>query len=178
MARMVAERADTLPGLAEAFREHGYAGASLSVIGEATGLGRGACTISSPAESARWPRRCSPTSPPWFEGAVFTPLAEAEDPRAGIESMMVAIDRYFQSGQRACLMGARGLGATRDPFAEAIAGYFQRWIGALQGALVRGGVAADHALTLAQDGVSGIEVRSPCRGPSTIRDCSARRWGG
>ena len=41
MARMVAERADTLPGLAEAFREHGYAGASLSVIGEATGLGRG-----------------------------------------------------------------------------------------------------------------------------------------
>ncbi|HAJ41518.1 MAG TPA: TetR family transcriptional regulator, partial [Alcanivorax sp.] len=31
MARMVMERADVLPLLGEAFREHGYEGASLSV---------------------------------------------------------------------------------------------------------------------------------------------------
>ena len=157
MARMVAERADTLPGLAEAFREHGYAGASLSVIGEATGLGRGSLYHFFPGGKREMAEAVLADIAAWFLAAVSTPLAEADSPRARTASRMVAIDRYFQSGQRACLMGAWGLGATRDPFAEAIAGYFQRWIGALQGALVRGGVAADHALTLAQDGVSGIQ---------------------
>ena len=41
MARTVAERSDVLPLLAEVFREHGYEGASLSLISKATGLGKG-----------------------------------------------------------------------------------------------------------------------------------------
>ncbi|MBB3877698.1 TetR/AcrR family transcriptional regulator [Sphingomonas pseudosanguinis] len=157
MARIVAERADTLPGLIEAFREHGYAGASLSTIGAATGLGRGSLYHFFPGGKREMAEAVLADIAAWFEASVFTPLADAEDPRAGIEAMMVAIDRYFQSGRRACLMGAWGLGATRDPFAEAITGYFQRWIAALQAALMRGGVAADHALTLAQDVVGGIQ---------------------
>ncbi|MEJ8631131.1 TetR family transcriptional regulator [Sphingomonas sp. I4] len=64
MARMIAERADALPGLAEVFREYGYAGASLSLIGTATGLGRGSLYHFSPAESRRWRPPCSPMSPP------------------------------------------------------------------------------------------------------------------
>ena len=38
---MVAERADTLPALAEVFREYGYEGTSLARITKATGLGKG-----------------------------------------------------------------------------------------------------------------------------------------
>ncbi len=71
--------------------------------------------------------------------------------------MMVEVDRYFRSGQRACLIGSWGLGATRDPFAEPISAYFRRWIAALQTVLVQAGVAEDHAATLAQDVVSGIQ---------------------
>ena len=41
MARTVAERSDVIPVLAEIFREHGFEGASLSIIGEKTGLGKG-----------------------------------------------------------------------------------------------------------------------------------------
>ena len=41
MAKFVNERADVLPVLVEVFREHGYDGTSLSVIGERTGLGKG-----------------------------------------------------------------------------------------------------------------------------------------
>ncbi len=41
MARLIAERADTLPALAEVFREHGYGATSLSMITAATGLGKG-----------------------------------------------------------------------------------------------------------------------------------------
>ena len=41
MPRVISERADALPALAEVFREHGFEGASLSLISERTGLGKG-----------------------------------------------------------------------------------------------------------------------------------------
>jgi len=40
MARTVAERADIVPKLGEIFREHGFEGASLALIGQKTGLGK------------------------------------------------------------------------------------------------------------------------------------------
>ncbi|WP_343526556.1 TetR/AcrR family transcriptional regulator [Sphingomonas sp.] len=157
MARLIAERADTLPGLAEVFREHGYAGASLSLIGAATGLGRGSLYHFFPGGKREMAEAVLTDIGDWFEERVFAPLAEAEDPRAGIDAMMMAIDRYFRSGQQACLVGAWGLGATRAPFGPAIAAYFRRWIAVLADALERGGVAGDRAATLAQDVVSGIQ---------------------
>ena len=41
MMRSIAERADVLPQLAEVFRAHGYEGATLALISDATGLGKG-----------------------------------------------------------------------------------------------------------------------------------------
>jgi TetR/AcrR family transcriptional repressor of lmrAB and yxaGH operons len=41
MSRAVATRPDIIPALAEVFREHGYEGASLALLGDATGLGKG-----------------------------------------------------------------------------------------------------------------------------------------
>ncbi len=41
MVRLVAELDDTLPALAEVFREHGYGATSPSLITAATGLGKG-----------------------------------------------------------------------------------------------------------------------------------------
>ena len=41
MPKVVTEGADVLPALGEVFREHGFEGASLSVIGKRTGLGKG-----------------------------------------------------------------------------------------------------------------------------------------
>lgn len=157
MARMIAERADALPGLAEVFREYGYAGASLSLIGTATGLGRGSLYHFFPGGKQEMAAAVLADVADWFERSVFAPLEQADDPRAGIDAMMVEVDRYFRSGQRACLIGAWGLGATRDRFAESIAAYFRRWIAALRTLLMQACVAEDHAATLAQDVVSGIQ---------------------
>ena len=41
MARTVAERGDVIPALGELFREYGFEGASLKIISERTGLGKG-----------------------------------------------------------------------------------------------------------------------------------------
>ena len=39
--RILTSRADARPALAEAFRQYGFEGASLSMLSEATGLGNG-----------------------------------------------------------------------------------------------------------------------------------------
>jgi TetR/AcrR family transcriptional regulator, lmrAB and yxaGH operons repressor len=41
MARIMTDRSAAIPALAEAFREHGFEGASLAHLCEATGLGKG-----------------------------------------------------------------------------------------------------------------------------------------
>ncbi len=41
MPRRILDRSDAVPLLAELFREHGFAGASLSEITRRTGLGKG-----------------------------------------------------------------------------------------------------------------------------------------
>ena len=157
MARTVFEKSDAITRVAEVFRELGFEGASLFEITERTGLSSGSLYHFFPGGKQEMAAAVLADVAGWFDAAIFTPLEQAEDPRSGIDAMMVEVDRYFASGQRACLIGAWGLGATRDPFAEPIAAYFRRWIAALQTLLVRGGVAEDHAATLAQDVVSGIQ---------------------
>ena len=92
----------------------------------------------------------------WFVDQVFAPL-ERDEPRAAIARMWQAVDAYFRSGRRICVVGAFALDATRDRFAAPIRKYFGRWIEALRGALVRSGVDRAAAARLAEDSVLGIQ---------------------
>lgn len=154
---MIAERADAIPGLAEVFREQGYEGASLSLISRATGLGKGSLYHFFPGGKKEMVAAVLADIDAWFEKEIFVPLTQAADPAAAIDAMFVSVTAYFRSGRRVCLVGALGMGATRDPFADAIAGYFSRWIDALQAALETGGVSTDEARLLAEEAVAGIQ---------------------
>lgn len=157
MARTVTDRADALAHLAEVFREHGYDGASISRIGKATGLGKGSLYHFFPGGKGEMMASVLSGIDAWFEEAVFHPLERGGDARAAIEAMVDAVTAYFRSGERVCLVGAVGMGASRDPFAEAIAAYFARWIGALAACLVGAGLPEADARERAEDAVAGIQ---------------------
>jgi TetR/AcrR family transcriptional regulator, lmrAB and yxaGH operons repressor len=70
MARLVAERADTIAPLAEVFREHGYEGAGLALIGKATGLGKGSLYHFFPNGKEEMVRAVLGEIGQWFEDAV------------------------------------------------------------------------------------------------------------
>ena len=127
MPRIVAERADALPGLAEVFREHGYEGASLTHISAATGLGKGSLYHFFPGGKEEMMAAVLADIDAWFETEIFAKLAHATDAPA------------------------------RDPFAAAVAGYFSRWIEALRKAIVKRGVAPKTAKLLAEEAVAGIQ---------------------
>lgn len=157
MARMIAERSDAIAALAEVFREHGYEGASLALIGKATGLGKGSLYHFFPNGKEEMVRAVLSEIEQWFEHSIYVPLRDGTNPNAAIAAMLDETAKYFKSGRRVCLVGALAVSNTRDLFAQAIRGYFVSWVDALQSALVRRGHDSEQACALSEDAVLAIQ---------------------
>ncbi|KQO75772.1 TetR/AcrR family transcriptional regulator [Rhizobium sp. Leaf262] len=157
MARLVAERSDAIAPLAEVFREHGYEGASLALIGKATGLGKGSLYHFFPNGKEEMVQAVLAEIGQWFEDAIYAPLQDGIDADGSIEAMLDAVVDYFRSGRRVCLVGALAVSNTRDRFADAIRGYFASWVDALQSALIRQGRDRDLARILSEEAVLSIQ---------------------
>lgn len=145
-----------LPALAEVFREHGFEGASLALIGERTGLGKGSLYHFFPGGKEEMAAAVLAEIDGWFEQHIFRPLRE-EDPRRAVPEMIRAVDGYFRSGRRVCLVGAFAMGDVRDRFGAAIRGYFAAWTDALAQSLERGGLDAEAARDRAEEAVAAIQ---------------------
>lgn len=157
MARMVAERADAIAPLAEVFREHGYEGASLALIGKATGLGKGSLYHFFPGGKQEMAEAVLDDVDGWFRTHIFAPLRETWDAKAAIEAMFANVETYFRSGHRACLMGVIASSGAIDIFAERIQDYFATWKRDLASTLARAGFAGDEAGALSEEVLAGIQ---------------------
>jgi AcrR family transcriptional regulator len=157
MARTVSERSDVLPLLAEAFREHGYEGASLALIGEATGLGRGSLYHFFPGGKEEMASAVLGEIEAWFETNIFGVLRTAEHPENALLQTLDATEEYFRSGRRICLVGAFALSDTRDRFSRALRHYFSEWRAAVAAALSKTGQTPPEAAGNAEEIVLGIQ---------------------
>lgn len=158
MARVMTDRAAAIPALAEAFREHGFEGASLARLCEATGLGKGSLYNFFPGGKEEMAAAVLADVDTWFTVNVFRPLrAAAAGDDAAVDGMLDAVTDYFRSGQRICLQGAFALGRERDMFADRIRGYFERWVTSLAEALHARGRDKPEARAAALEAVVAIQ---------------------
>ncbi|HEV7321876.1 MAG TPA: TetR/AcrR family transcriptional regulator [Ensifer sp.] len=157
MSRVVAERKDVIAMLAEIFREHGYDGASLSLITEKTGLGKGSLYHFFPGGKEEMAEAVLADIDAWFRTHVFDILRNAEDPDDALETMFSGVDSYFRQGRRLCLMGVIATSGAHDRFAREINGYFTDWRTDLAATLVRAGAPETEATALAEEVVGGIQ---------------------
>ncbi|NRP70740.1 putative HTH-type transcriptional regulator YxaF [Ensifer psoraleae] len=157
MAKIVAERSDVIPVLAEIFREHGFEGASLSVISAKTGLGKGSLYHFFPGGKEEMATTVLREIDQWFDDHVYAPLRQAEDPREAIGAMCRSVADYFRSGRRVCLVGAFALDNIRDRFADQVRDYFAGWRAALATALEKTGNDPASARELAEEAVIAIQ---------------------
>lgn len=157
MSKAVAERSDVIPALGEIFREYGFSGASLSEITDRTGLGKGSLYHFFPKGKTEMAEAVLDDIDLWFEENVYRPLRENKDSIAGINSMFKEVHRYFDSGNRICLVGAFALDNTRDQFSEKVHSYFKAWVQSLSAALKRCGFTQGEAKIAAEDVVGGIQ---------------------
>jgi TetR/AcrR family transcriptional regulator, lmrAB and yxaGH operons repressor len=158
MARVMTDRSAAVPSLAEVFREHGFEGASVAQLCQATGLGKGSLYHFFPGGKDEMAAAVLADVDAWFAGAIFEPLRSAApgDP-AAISAMFDAVADYFGSGRRVCLQGAFALGRERDRFADVIRSYFEQWIASLAPALRSGGQSEAAARAAAIEVVAAIQ---------------------
>lgn len=155
--RVLTDRASALPALAEAFREHGFEGATLATLSKATGLGKGSLYNFFPGGKEEMMDAVLENIEGWFAKAIFSPLEQALDPAAAIMTMFDDVIAYFHSGQRVCVVGCLGLNSAGEVFAAKVKGYFARWISALTHCLQVGKVPSTMAAELAEEAVSGVQ---------------------
>jgi len=156
-AKSRAEREIILPQLGEIFREHGFEGASLSVITDKTGLGKGSLYHFFPGGKEEMATVVLAEIDLWFQVNVYQPLRASDDPAAGIDHMFKAVEDYFRAGRRVCLVGVFALDNTRDRFASAVKSYFADWAKSLTLALKRCGYENAEAKALTEDILGGIQ---------------------
>lgn len=155
--RALTDRASAIPALAEAFREHGFEGATLATLSKATGLGKGSLYNFFPGGKEEMMDAVLENIDGWFANAIFAPLEQARDPAAAITAMFDDVTAYFRSGRRVCVVGSLGLNSAGDAFAAKVKGYFARWIVALAHCLETGRVPPTLAAALAEEAVSGVQ---------------------
>ena len=157
MAKPVSERAELLPLLGEVFRAHGYEGATLALITQATGLGKGSLYHFFPGGKQQMAAEVLDEIGRWFAVNIFAPLREADDSDRAVAAMIKAADDYFRSGHRVCLVGVIALGASRDTFAAQVNDYFARWHDALAMLLKRSGLSSVAARRRSEDALLTIQ---------------------
>lgn len=155
--RALSDRASAVPALAEAFREHGFEGATLATLSKATGLGKGSLYNFFPGGKEEMMEAVLEHIDCWFTDAIFLPLEKALDPAAAIKAMFNEVTTYFRSGQKVCVVGCLGLNSAGEAFAVKIQCYFARWISALAHCLQVGKIPQSSAFNLAEEAVSGIQ---------------------
>ncbi len=151
-----AARETVIAQIAEVFRAHGYEGTSLTLITQATKLGKGSLYNLFPRGKEQMAEEVLSHIDAWFERNVFAPLRDDKSGE-GIAHMFEATDRYFESGGRVCLVGVFALGGARDIFGKKLRGYFIAWEEALATALRRQGMTPAQAKDRAENIVLGIQ---------------------
>jgi len=157
MVRQVTEKSDVIPLLGEIFREHGFAGTSLSEITRRTGLGKSSLYHFFPQGKQEMAEAVLDDVAAWFEVNVFMSLRAGKNPETSIDKMFKQVDGYFYSGKRICLVGVFALDDTRDLFAARVNAYFSSWTKALIVALKHRDLSAKEARESAEDVVAGIQ---------------------
>lgn len=155
MVKIVLEKADIIPLLGEVFRRYGFDGTSIALISEHTKLGKGSLYHFFPGGKDEMAKAVLADISDWFETNIFLPLKHNETD--ALANMFSAVETYFKTGRRICLIGALALVETRDRFAEEVKQYFSRWIEILATHLVHLGHDKTQALQLATTTIAGIQ---------------------
>lgn len=132
-----------IDALIDVFCEHGFEGASLSIIARATGLQRASLYHRFPGGKEEMAVAVLESVLDHFGGHVLAPMGEEGDPKVRTRRAGERISGFYMGGKRSCLLETMSLGQPT----EAVRGLVQDSFGALTDAFA--GVAREAGATKA-----------------------------
>jgi AcrR family transcriptional regulator len=153
----VIAKSEVVERLTEAFRRHGYDGASLARLSEVTGLGRSSLYHHFPGGKAEMACAVMERADEWLQKSVVDVLQGPGTPLERLASMLHNLDEFYSSGRASCLLGIMTIGDGRDVVSNHVRNALERWIGALASLLKDARVKSPDAQRRAEDAVMRIQ---------------------
>lgn len=143
--------------LLQLFREHGYEGASLSRIAQATGLQRASLYHRFPGGKHEMALAVLERVHAQFANEVLAPLEGAGPPAARVRKAAQRIDAFYGGGQRACLFDTLSLGGQTNEIRALIARSMQAVADAFAGIAKEAGSRPARAKRLGREALVRIQ---------------------
>lgn len=146
-----------LEKLTEVFQEHGYEGASLSLISDATGLGRASLYHRYPGGKTDMALAVLDRAEQWLESHVLGPLSGPGRPKDRIRAMSRRLREFYDSGRRSCLLHTLAVGSPGDRIREHIETSLRAWQAAMQEIARQAGHSRSEAQRRASEALVRIQ---------------------
>lgn len=143
--------------LTEVFRTHGYEGASLSKISEATGLKRASLYHRFPGGKAEMAEAVLVQASEWLATHALAPLSEAGPPEDRLRTMTEKLDKFYESGRRSCLLDTLSFGVDGEGIRDHQKAAMEAWIEAIATMLRGSGIPRQTARERAEDALIRIQ---------------------
>lgn len=151
-----------LDRLADVFRLHGYAGASLSLLADASGLGRASLYHHFPGGKEEMAVAVAEHLASCFRERHLAPLSGPGTPAQRIAGMCKELDAFYERGAKPCIVNAFVMGETSDPLRERVRAAFVAWRDALASVVRDAGVGAAEAKRRAEGALVRIQGSLVC----------------
>ena len=146
-----------LDRLTAAFRRHGYDGASVSRLSEATGLGKASLYHYFPGGKTDMAGAVVGHLGEQFETLILAPLRGNAPPEERLNRMILGLNQFYAGGKDPCVVELFAIGGSREALRDSLAGAVEAWIGTLTAVLEAAGIATDRARYRAEDAVIAVE---------------------
>jgi TetR/AcrR family transcriptional regulator, lmrAB and yxaGH operons repressor len=121
MTKAPAPKADIVRKLADVFRRHGYEGASLKLLSQATGLGRSSLYHYFPNGKEDMASAVLSSADTWSLEHLRPILESTAPPSEKARRLADALDAFYDGGRKSCLLELFAIGDARDLFGERVA---------------------------------------------------------
>lgn len=156
--KLLINDADLIGRLSQAFREHGFEGASLAILSRETGLKKASLYHRFPGGKEQMAQEVLESTRTWLEENVLAALRSDAAPKARIALMIRKLDGLYAGGRQACILNLLSATGVRDgPFAGLVRDIFTAWINGIAGALVEAGLEPAVARRRAERAVTAIQ---------------------
>jgi TetR/AcrR family transcriptional regulator, lmrAB and yxaGH operons repressor len=146
-----------VPHLLELFRQHGYDGATLSKISEATGLGKASLYHHFPGGKDEMVSTVLAFLERWMEQRILTALQSDGDTLTRMQRMCDQINELYQGGEKPCLFAILLMGSARDVFYSRVNLLFRVWLDAIAQVLHEAGLDETTAMHRSEDAAIVIQ---------------------
>lgn len=143
--------------LLEVFRVHGYEGASLRLISEATGLKRASLYHRFPGGKEEMAQSILQHADEVFASEILAPLNASGDPKARIRAMTRRLKDFYKGGRGSCLLDTLSLGDSNPGLLRGIHASINAWMEAMAGIAREAGLPAMKARHRAEDAMVRIQ---------------------